>query len=70
MDGVPAGHAFMTPDRSYPDRKDLSIRPSWSANPGYLNEGHRRVFEETKDIPGWQMEADSYKLCRWLLRGR
>jgi hypothetical protein len=60
----------MTPDRSYPDRKDLSIRPSWSANPGYLNEGHRRVFEETKDIPGWQMEADSYKLCRWLLRGR
>ena len=52
----------MTPDLSYPDRKDLSIRPSWSANPGYLNDGHRRVFEETKDIPGWQMEADSYKL--------
>lgn len=52
----------MTPDRFYPDRKDLSIRPSWSANPGYLNEEHRRVFEETKDIPGWQMEADSYKL--------
>jgi predicted O-methyltransferase YrrM len=52
----------VTPDRSYPDRKDLSIRPSWSANPGYLNEGHRRVFEETKDIPGWQMEADTYKL--------
>jgi predicted O-methyltransferase YrrM len=52
----------MTPDRTYPDRKDLTIRPSWSANPGYLNEGHERVFEETKDIPGWQMEADSYKL--------
>jgi predicted O-methyltransferase YrrM len=52
----------MTPDLSYPDRKDLSIRPSWSANPGYLNDGHRRVFDETKDIPGWQMEADSYKL--------
>jgi predicted O-methyltransferase YrrM len=52
----------MTPDLTYPDRKDLSIRPSWSANPGSLNEGHRRVFEETKDIPGWQMEADSYKL--------
>jgi predicted O-methyltransferase YrrM len=52
----------VTPDLAYPDRKDLSIRPSWRANPGYLNEGHRRVFEETKDIPGWQMEADSYKL--------
>jgi len=52
----------MTPDRFYPDRKDTSIRPSWSANPGYLNEGHRRVFEETKGIPGWQAEADSYKL--------
>lgn len=52
----------MTPDRGYPDRKDTSIRPSWSANPGYLNDGHRRVFAETKDIPGWQAEADSYKL--------
>ena len=52
----------MTPDLSYPDRKDISVRPSWSANPGYLNEGHRRVFEETKDIPGWQAYADSYKL--------
>jgi predicted O-methyltransferase YrrM len=52
----------LTPDLSYPDRTDFSIRPSWSANPGYLNEGHRRVFEETKDIPGWQAEADSYKL--------
>jgi methyltransferase family protein len=52
----------ITPDITYPRVRDLSIRPSWSANPGYLNEGHRRVFEETKDIPGWQMEADSYKL--------
>lgn len=52
----------MTPDLSYPDRLDRSIRPSWSANPGYVNEGHRRVFDETKDIPGWQLEADSYKL--------
>lgn len=53
---------LMTPDRCYPDRKDFSVRPSWSANPGYVDEGHRRVFEETKDIPGWQMEGDSYKL--------
>jgi len=52
----------LTPDCSCTDRNDVSIRPSWSANPGYLNEGHRRVFEETKDIPGWQAEGDSYKL--------
>lgn len=69
MDGVPARHVVLktefdvvTPDLHYPDRLDRSIRPSWSANPGYVNEGHRRVFEETKDIPGWQVEADSYKL--------
>jgi hypothetical protein len=52
----------LTPDVFYPDRLDRSIRPSWSANPGYVNEGHRRVFDETKDIPGWQLEADTYKL--------
>jgi hypothetical protein len=52
----------VTPDLSYPDRLDRSIRPSWSANPGYLDDGHRRVFEETKDIPGWQVEGDAHKL--------
>jgi predicted O-methyltransferase YrrM len=52
----------VTPDLSYADRLDRTIRPSWSANPGYVNEGHRRVFEETKDIPGWQLEGDSHKL--------
>lgn len=50
------------PDRKYADRTDTSIRPSWSANPGFLNDAHRRVYEETKDLPGWQMEADSHKL--------
>jgi hypothetical protein len=62
MDGVLAGHDVVTPDLSYPDRLDRSIRPSWKANPGYLNDGHRRVFEETKNIPGWQWEADTHKL--------
>jgi Methyltransferase domain len=53
-----------TPDLVYPERtfQTQVARPSWSANLGYLDDGHRVVFEETKDIPGWQMEGDSYKL--------
>jgi len=50
------------PDKIYTDRKDVSIRPSWRANWAYINDKHRTIFEETKDIPGWQMEGDSYKL--------
>jgi hypothetical protein len=53
---------LLTPDLSYADRLDRSIRPSWRANPGYLDDGHRRVFDETKDIPGWQVEGDAHKL--------
>jgi len=55
----------VTPDLRYPERPetlDRSIRPSWRANPAYVNEGHRRVFDETKDIPGWQVEGDAHKL--------
>jgi hypothetical protein len=52
----------LAPDRAYPDRQDRSIRPSWAANPDYLDDQHRRIFDETKDIPGWQAEGDSYKL--------
>lgn len=52
------------PDIEYDERAhDPEVaRPSWSANPGYLDEGHRAVYGETKDIPGWQMEHDTYKL--------
>ena len=52
----------ITPQKMYNDRKDGSIRPSWNENKGYVNEEHRHIFEQTKDIPGWQMEGDSYKL--------
>lgn len=52
----------ITPDRQYSERKDGSARPSWTDNSGHLNDAHRTVFDKTKDIPGWQMEADSYKL--------
>jgi Methyltransferase domain len=52
------------PDIAYDGRTHdpQVVRPSWSANPGYLNAGHRSVYGETKDIPGWQMEHDTYKL--------
>lgn len=50
------------PDKKYSDRKDNSLRPSWSDNSGYINEEHRSIFGRTKDIPGWQMEGDTYKL--------
>lgn len=52
----------ITPQKIYDDRKDASIRPSWNKNKGYVNEEHRNIFQQTKDIPGWQMEGDSYKL--------
>src|SRR5262245_13839631 len=52
----------MTPDRRYADRTDGSLRPSWSANPGFINDEHRSVFRDTENIPGWQEEGDSYKL--------
>lgn len=52
------------PDVTYGERVHVPqvARPSWSANPGYLNDGHRTVYDETKDVPGWQMEGDAYKL--------
>ncbi|MGD0915982.1 MAG: class I SAM-dependent methyltransferase [Thermodesulfobacteriota bacterium] len=52
----------ITPDKKFTDRKDNSARPSWSENNGHVSEGHKLIFEITKDIPGWQMEGDSYKL--------
>jgi len=55
---------YSVPDLTYADRKprDEGLRPSWKANPGFVNPGHNRVFAETKDIPGWQTPGDSYKL--------
>jgi len=54
----------LIPDQTYPDRnpRDDGIRPSWRANPGFINAGHETVFDETCEIPGWQMPGDSYKL--------
>lgn len=52
----------ITPDKKYNDRRDNSIRPSWAKNKDYVNNKHQEIFNETKDIPGWQMEADTYKL--------
>jgi hypothetical protein len=52
----------MTPDRRHTDRTDGSMRPSWSANPGFVNDEHRSVYRSTESIPGFQEEGDSYKL--------
>ncbi len=51
-----------TPDRTYPGREDVSVRPSWSLNDGFLNNEHREIFERTIDIPGFHTHDDSYKL--------
>jgi hypothetical protein len=52
------------PDQTYLDRnlRGDGLRPSWSANPGFVNAGHQSIFEETREIPGWQLPGDSYKL--------
>lgn len=53
-----------TPDVFYTERFSQAkvARPSWSTNVDYVDAGHQVVYEETKDIAGWQMEGDSYKL--------
>jgi Methyltransferase domain len=50
------------PDLAYDDRTSGAIRPSWSANPGYVDQGHREIFAKTQMLPGWQVEGDSHKL--------
>jgi hypothetical protein len=52
----------MVPDTRYDDRKDNSPRPSWTGNRDFINDEHRGIFAATKNIPGWQMEGDTYKL--------
>lgn len=53
---------MFTPDKKFVDRQNNSIRPSWEANPEYVNTEHQEIFNQTKDLPGWQMEGDTYKL--------
>lgn len=50
------------PDLTYDDRTSGAIQPSWSANPGYVDQGHREIFEQTQTLPGWQAYGDSHKL--------
>lgn len=51
-----------TPSLKYKDRQNGSLRPSWDKSALYVNDGHRTIFEQTRDLPGWQIEGDSYKL--------
>ena len=51
-----------TPDIKYSDRQNRSNQPSWRCHSGYVNEEHLSIFEQTRDIPGWQAEGDTHKL--------
>lgn len=49
------------PDLCY-DRLHRQCTPSWSGTDLYLNEEHERIWEIAKDIDGWQVPGDAYKL--------
>jgi len=51
-----------TPDKAYPGRGDCSAKPSWSSYDDFINQEHREIFDQVKDISGFQMFADTYKL--------
>ena len=51
-----------TPTEYYDSRQDGSMRPSWDRYETYINDEHEAIFEQTKDLPGWQAPGDSYKL--------
>ena len=44
------------------DRNVRGIAPSWSGTDVYLNPGHQAILELTRDIDGFQMPGDAYKL--------
>ena len=51
-----------TPTKRYANRQDGSLRPTWERPSTYINDGHRAIFDQTKDLPGWLKPGDSYKL--------
>lgn len=55
--GVPRS----TPDISYP-RAQRIIVPSWSGTQKYLTPEHEKISVLTKNIEGWLVEGDAYKL--------
>ena len=44
------------------DRGKKGIAPSWSGTEVYLTPEHQNILELTKDIEGFQMPGDAYKL--------
>lgn len=40
----------------------------WTATQEFVGAEHQDIFDQTKDIPGWQMPGDSYKLYEMAFR--
>jgi hypothetical protein len=40
----------------------------WTATQEFVGAEHQEIFDQTKDIPGWQMPGDSYKLYEMAFR--
>ena len=51
-----------TPTEYYESRQDGSMRPSWDRYETYINDEHQTIFDQAKELPGWQAPGDSYKL--------
>jgi len=62
----PDGPSVSAPDVVRDAGEDRSYQPSWSPAHGMLNgmlnDEHAGIYEATKDLPGWQDPADSFKL--------
>lgn len=44
------------------DRYEDHLLPSWGGTELYLDAQHRKIWEMTRPIDGWQLPGDSYKL--------
>ncbi len=60
-----AGTGANPPTISYPSAPGdvhLPHRPSWPGGTPFVNAEHARIFAETSQLPGWQMQGDTEKL--------
>jgi hypothetical protein len=55
------------PDVVWGPEAGSEYRPSWSGYSGYVNVEHAGIWQETKDLDGWQANGDSEKLYEMAL---